>query len=783
MNERITENIVRKLLREMGYLNNEDIIVEEQKSQHPVIDKLLKTASKRGSGSGHPEFIIRSKSISDFIIVIECKADTKQHQSKGLNKYADYAVDGVLLYSSYLSKEYDVLAIAVSGQDEKYLRISHFLYLNGGDKHHDFKGSEILPFNDYFEAFRKSDIKFQQDYNKLLEYTKELNNKLHSKKIKEAQRSLLISGILIAVQNRSFKSGYKLHSTARQLANHLLSTIVSEFRSANLKEENANNLEQAFSFIKTHTTLNTDKTFFENLITDIDQNINNFIKTYKFFDTLGQFYIEFLRYANNDKGLGIVLTPPHITELFVDLAETNKNSIVYDNCCGTAGFLISAMKKMVQDANGNESKIEDIKRHQLIGVEYQDDIYALSVSNMVIHGDGKTNVIRGDCFDLTKEIKEQFSPSVGLLNPPYKTKPEDAEELDFVLDNLQTLKQGGKCVAIVPMSCALALSGETYDRKKMLLEKHTLEAVMSMPEELFHNSKVNVVTCAMVFSAHIPHPKGKKTWLGYWRNDGFKKIKYRGRIDIDNQWPKIKKEWLENYFNKEVVSEKSLMRELSADEEWCIEAYMKSDYSILSEDNFKVTALDYLSHCIYKEDLSSAKNFETKSIDTKLDVNDWVYYEVDSLFNITLGKPIHRNKLAQPSERYRPNYIAYVTRTTGNNGVELFIDPETIESRAIQKNNAITIGAEGFQAFYQRGRFITGNKVNVLRNEKLNEFNALFICAILNLEIKKKFNYGRGLVKSRLEKMTIKLPAKKDEPDYQYMEDFIKSISFTPKSI
>ena len=73
--------------------------------------------------------------------------------------------------------------------------------------------------------------------------------------------------------------------------------------------------------------------------------------------------------------------------------------------------------------------------------------------------------------------------------------------------------------------------------------------------------------------------------------------------------------------------------------------------------------------------------------------------------------------------------------------------------------------------------------MNVLRNEKLNEFNALFICAILNLEIKKKFNYGRGLVKSRLEKMTIKLPAKKDEPDYQYMEDFIKSISFTPKSI
>jgi type I restriction enzyme M protein len=116
------------------------------------------------------------------------------------------------------------------------------------------------------------------------------------------------------------------------------------------------------------------------------------MKTHKYFDTLGQFYIEFLRYANSDKGLGIVLTPPHITDLFSELAGVNQDSIILDNCMGTGGFLISAMKTMIKQAKGNQTKIENIKKTQLIGIEYQDDIYALGISNMIIHGDGKTNV-------------------------------------------------------------------------------------------------------------------------------------------------------------------------------------------------------------------------------------------------------------------------------------------------------------------------------------------------------------------------------------------------------
>ena len=112
--------------------------------------------------------------------------------------------------------------------------------------------------------------------------------------------------------------------------------------------------------IKTDISLFTKSKVLKPLINEIDENINRFIKTHDYFDVLSQLYIEFLRYAKNrDKGLGIVFTPPHthITDFFSDLAQVNKNSIVLDNCTGTVGFWISAMKKMRVDAQGDSTQI------------------------------------------------------------------------------------------------------------------------------------------------------------------------------------------------------------------------------------------------------------------------------------------------------------------------------------------------------------------------------------------------------------------------------------------
>jgi len=596
MNERLTEQIARNFLRDLDYYIDDSLIVEEQQSQNPRVSKLLKQASKQGNGPGYPEFIIRSKQHSNFIIIIECKADILKHESVNLDNYKDYAVDGALLYASYLAKEFDVLAIGISGETIDEINVSHYLYLKGTDEYHEFLGDEILSFYDYYKSYIESPKKFNKDYSMLLSYSQDLNDLLHDKKIKESQRSLLISGILIALQNNAFIKSYKEHRKAGELAKSLVDTIASELNNSDLESEKIKNLKHAFSFIRTHTTLSNDKQFLENLIDSIDNKVNSFIKTYKYFDTLGQFYIEFLRYANHDKGLGIILTPPHITELFSDLANVDTNSVILDNCCGTGGFLISALKSMIIDSKGNSKKVEDIKKEQIIGIEYQDDIYALAVSNMIIHGDGKSNIFQGDCFKNVSKVRTKYNPNVGFLNPPYKVTKNDTEELKFVLNNLEMLEKNGKCVAIVPMRCALAQRGKTAKLKEKIFENHTLEAVMSMPDELFYNSDVSVVTCVMVFTAHKPHPEGKETWFGYWKDDGFIKVKNKGRIDDNNEWEKIKHEWISTFRNKKVKSGYSIMQEVNAKDEWAAEAYMETDYSKLTKDDFEEVIKNYVAH-------------------------------------------------------------------------------------------------------------------------------------------------------------------------------------------
>ncbi|MBF0555487.1 MAG: N-6 DNA methylase [Nitrospirae bacterium] len=584
-NERKTEAIVRSHFEKF-----KDIIhIEEQISDNASISKLLKLASKKGSGKGFPEFLISFFGNSELLIVVECKADITKHESPNRNNPPEFAVDGVIHYSSYLSRDFDVLAIAVSGQTIKQLKVSHFLQLKDNKKAIPIFGDKLLSASDYLDGYLKSDEKLIQDYNVLLDFTKKLNDTLHSYKISEKYRSLLISCILIALENKPFKTSYHLYgaTNTKELADTLVDTVIRELKNANIKNDNLDNLNIQFGFIRTDTSLSTKKDVLKTLITDIDKNINSFIKTHEYFDVLGQLYIEFLRYANSDKGLGIVLTPPHITELFSEIAQVNENSIVYDNCTGTGGFLISAMKKMIEGVKGDSDIVSRIKKEQLIGVEYAADIFALSVSNMYIHQDGKTNIVNGDCFDdnIIKQIKIR-KPTVGLLNPPYKSKKDDIEELEYVLNNMECLVDGAKCISIVPMQSALAQSGKVYELKKMLLKKHTLEAVMSMPNELFINSNVGVVSCIMIFTAHRPHPKNKETYFGYYKDDGFVKRKNQGRIDAYRKWKDIKERWVSYYINRKAKAGLSVNKIVTAKDEWCAEAYMETDYSTLTKEEF-----------------------------------------------------------------------------------------------------------------------------------------------------------------------------------------------------
>lgn len=601
-NERITENIVREYLRELNYYAGTNIIVEEQQSHIEEIKKLLRGASKTGKGGiGSPEFIISSVNTPDFVIIIECKAEVIKHESQNLDKPIEFAVDGVLHYAKHLSKSYNVIAVAVSGQTRDSLRISNFIFPKGATTHKlvvnkaGLQINSIISFDDYIEHGTFDSDVAKKRHNDLMEFSRELHNFMRDHaKLTESEKPLLVSGTLLALRNPAFAKSYDVYKP-EELQKEWMRVIKEEFKKAEIPHSKEYSMTQPFSSIAVHPQLGkAEKKFPKGVLYELIKMLNEkvwpFIGIYNDFDVVGQFYGEFLKYTGGDKkALGIVLTPRHITELFALLANVQKDSKVLDICAGTGGFLIAAMHQMLKKAETKEDE-EKIKRECLIGIENQPQMYALAASNMILRGDGKANLHQGNCFDeaITKEIKKHKC-TIGFLNPPYSQSDEDLHELVFVKHMLDCLDKNGIGIAIVPMSCAIS----PHPKKDELLKFHTLDAVMSMPSELFY--PVGTVPCVMVFKAHIPHKtSNQKTWFGYWKNDGFVKTKHRGKIDQNNLWPAIRDHWVETYRNRDNVPGECIKQYVTAQDEWCAEAYMETDYSTITQNMFEETVKNYM---------------------------------------------------------------------------------------------------------------------------------------------------------------------------------------------
>jgi hypothetical protein len=595
-NERITESIVRQHLdKSIGSENPSGARYVEQISDNPRIQKLLSGASKNlGGGQGKPEFIVMFEERPEFLIIVECKADTRKHKSKNRDKPKDFAVDGVLHYAKHLKKRFNILAIAISGVKKSTLLIDHFFFFRDEDEPEAAFGKQLLKLENYVKGYLDNKKIFRQDLDSLLSFTHDLNSDLHKLKIEASNRSLLISAILTALEDKSFKESYSdIESPGILLSNIKDRTLLSMRKT--VKRSVLDNITPTYSFMDSPPQVLLEDTNLIELVEEIDDKINSFRKTHEYYDFLGQFYIEFLRYSNSDAGLGIVLTPPHITDLAARLTKVGKKDVVYDNCAGTGGFLISSMQVMIEDAKGNEAAIARIRKKGIIGTEVQPSKSALLCSNMFIHKDGRSNFIHGDCFESSvRREAQKHKPTIGLLNPPFKGHKDDTEELEFVLNNLATLSVKGKCAAILPMQCALAQSGIRHSLKQKILEEHTLEAVLSLPDQLFHNSGVGAVVCLMLFTAHQPHEEGKETWFGYCKDDGFD-IRKKGRVDYYHKWDAIKENWIQSFNNREQKAGFSIMREVSSTDEWCAEAYMETDYSALTDNDFMMAIKEHVA--------------------------------------------------------------------------------------------------------------------------------------------------------------------------------------------
>lgn len=604
VNERNTENLVRNMLKDAGYYDNHSIVIEEQASKNPRIDKLLSTASKKGNSRGRPEFIISFIDKPDDLIVIECKASIFKHESKDRKNYANYAVDGVLLYASYLKKGFNVTAIGVSGENHKEKKISSFLWLKNHLMYKAIQDKILLKPNEITALIKQTSEPFNEE--ELIKKAIEYNSFLHSYSVKEDARCTLISAILISLQDEAFLNGFKYNNSNHSLIESMLLACNNVLETNGLSLDKRNVIISEYEKFKNNNSFSSDiiidkktkqskkNTLLKEFIFSISQEILPHIQESQF-DVLGKFYTQFIRYAGSDKNTGLVLTPTHITDFFCEIAELNTDDVVLDPCCGTSGFLVSAMNYMLKKAGNNIDKQKQIKKSQLIGVETRPDMFSHACSNMMMRGDGKSHVIFGDFFvEKNKNQVKSHKPTKGFLNPPYKDK-NTVEQLEFIENTLECLTMSGTCIAICQMSTVVSNNKDVIAIRERLLERHTLKAVFSMPNDLFYPVAA-AITCILVFEAHKPHLKNRETFFGYFKEDGFikkKSNKNSRRID-SGKWSDIKNTWLDAYRNNKTISGLSITKVIDAKNEWCAEAYMETNYNTLTEEDFIKSLKEYV---------------------------------------------------------------------------------------------------------------------------------------------------------------------------------------------
>lgn len=200
------------------------------------------------------------------------------------------------------------------------------------------------------------------------------------------------------------------------------------------------------------------------------------------------------------------------------MARTNKDSFVWDKAMGSAGFLVSAMDIMIKDAKDKitdekelKEKIKNIKEKQLLGIEILGNIYILAVLNMILMGDGSSNVINGDSHDYN--LPDTFPANVFLLNPPYSAK---GKGFIFVEEALRQMTNGYACILIQDS----AGNGGGTPYTKNILENNTLEASIKMPSGLF-GSKASVSVYIFVFKVNRPHEEDDTVTFIDFSEDGY----------------------------------------------------------------------------------------------------------------------------------------------------------------------------------------------------------------------------------------------------------------------
>lgn len=584
------------------------------------VDKDIKNYQKGDNQQNHQFLDIRFEN-DRLAILVECKNKFSKWKKEKIQKQLQ---DYVRYEKAYSDKKI-VAILAETDGDDVWVWYGQSVIID--DEHKKSDESIIKTFEEYENlCFGKVNDKI-----KVVDSIKILNEKLHSDGVNEKLRSQFVGTCLLALKNGLTYKNVSVTidpNTGNSLSPEkvVINNIKSILSGLLSKSGDITDLNKAGKLSVLNNKVLDDQDIatltyeeIKDILEFIDSNIVPYIndKNTAGQDLLNLFFTTFNKYVGkSDKNQAF--TPDHICDFMSKAVGVNKNSRVLDPCCGSGAFIVRAMTDAMDDCEA-EAERDNVKKNQIFGIEYEDGAFGLSSTNMLIHGDGNSNVVQASMFDRAEWIQDK-NINIVLMNPPYnatkkfcdpqytktwdsKKKEDPSKGFHFVEWVARHVPSTCKIAVLLPMQAAIGNTGDVKKFKKKMLDNYTLDAVFSLPNEMFYPG-ASAIACCMIFDLSQKHERANRdTFFGYFKDDKFIKRKGLGRVEQTDQdgnslWLKTEAEWLDLYKNKREVPGLSVMHKITCDDEWLAEAYMETDYTKLTIDDFERTIRDYYSYLI-----------------------------------------------------------------------------------------------------------------------------------------------------------------------------------------
>ena len=552
----------------------------EQEPLNSEIDKALSDyfTKNGGNGANRPDtkLLLQDENLNFYPILIEYKGYKDKlvkfdNEGKVENRTIknephfkninSYAVNGAVHYANALlhhTSYTDIIAIGMTGFKDEIENIRYEIGVYFVSKSNLGIGQKIGDYSDFsflapknFDGFieRVKTLHLSQEELDKLKAQREkeidsslvkLNNDIYQneKGLGENDRVYLVAASIIAtigipgkvppLEKSDLKSSIEQGNTDGEIIVRKIKAFLSEKELPEEKKELVLRTLQNTLLTNNINKIENGESQLKRVFSKIVDDLGIYYKIGLTTDFTGKLFNEMYGWLGftQDKLNDVVLTPSYIATLLVKLARVNKDSYVWDFATGSAGLLVAAMNEMLKDAKNtiispNEltQKEIKIKTEQLLGLELLSSVYMLAILNMILMGDGSSNILNKDSlkdFDGKYgfgQIDKIFPADVFVLNPPYSAK---GNGMNFVEKALGMMNKGYAAIIIQNS----AGSGKAKDYCINILKKHTLLASIKMPADIFIG-KSSVQTNIYVFKVNEKHQKDDIVKFIDFSNDGY----------------------------------------------------------------------------------------------------------------------------------------------------------------------------------------------------------------------------------------------------------------------